>query len=289
VGTRRVTGICRLCEASRELRDSHIIPKFVTRHLKETSATGYLRGAEDPNIRQQDSKRIPLLCDACEQLFSAWEREFKNQVFDAVKSSDFSQIEYGPWMMRFVVSVSWRVLVAAQDRLCHEHPRFDGVVNRVSGTWRAFLLGRMSKPGDTQHHVFVLGTPSEMNGRFHPRLLHYLLRGVDATPACSQRQLWIYSKLLRVLLFSPLTPSRPAGWINTRIFAGAGRLTSPQTIRMRGFGDFLNDRVEECHIDSMSQSQLDKIRDAVMKNPEKALRSETFAVELLSQQLRGRG
>jgi hypothetical protein len=39
----------------------------------------------------------------------------------------------------------------------------------------------------------------------------------------------------------------------------------------------------------MSQSQLDKIRDAVMKNPEKALRSETFAVELLSQQLRGRG
>jgi len=284
-----VIGICRLCEATAELRDSHVIPKFVTRHLKETSATGYLRGAEDPNIRQQDSKKIPLLCDTCEQLFSAWEREFKNQVFDAVKSSDFGQIEYGPWMLRFVVSDSWRVLVAAQERLSDQHPRFDGVVNRVSETWRAFLLGRMSKPGDTQHHVFILGTPFEMNGSFPPRFLHYLLRSVDATPAFSQRQLWIYSKLLRVLLFSPLTPSRPAGWIHTRIFPGAGRLTSPQTIKMRGFGDFLTNRVEECNIDLMSQRQRDKIRDCVIKNPEKALQSETFVVELLNQRLRGRG
>lgn len=137
-----MTGICRLCQGTQELRDSHIIPKFVTRHLKETSATGYLRGAEDPDIRLQDSKKIPLLCDSCEQLFSGWEREFKNQIFDKVKDSDFSQLEYGPWMTKFVVSVSWRVLVSDQDGLCREHPQFEATVNRVSENMEGLSVGQ---------------------------------------------------------------------------------------------------------------------------------------------------
>lgn len=124
-----------------------------------------------------------------------------------------------------------------------------------------------------------------MNGDFHPKLLHYLLRGVDASPAFSERQLSVYSKLLRVLLFSPLIPSRPAGWINTRVYAGVGRLISPQTIRMRGFGDFLNYRVQECYAGSISERQREKIRDAVMKDPERALQSESFAVHQLSERL----
>lgn len=280
-------GVCRLCQANRELRESHVIPKFVTRYLKSTSATGYLRGAEDPNLRLQDSKKVKLLCDSCEQLLSGWEREFKNSIFDKIQSSDFGEIEYGPWMLKFVVSISWRVLVVEQTALTAEFPQFENKVNRILETWKAFLLGKISKPVDSQHHVFVLGTPSAMNGKFHPKMLHYLLRGADATSVVSSRHVSVYSKLLRVLIFSPLIPAKPGGWINTRVFAGAGRLVSPQTIRMVGFGEFLNSRVAEGFTKQMSEPQREKIRQTVMKDPRRALTSESFAVHRLSKRILG--
>ena len=58
------TTACRLCLRARPLRDSHIIPAFVYRWQKGTSATGYTRSLERPNVRVQDGPVVPLLCDA---------------------------------------------------------------------------------------------------------------------------------------------------------------------------------------------------------------------------------
>jgi hypothetical protein len=57
-----VQGTCRLCERDGELQESHIIPKFVFAHQKETSATGFLRCSEVINRRAQDGPKLPTPC-----------------------------------------------------------------------------------------------------------------------------------------------------------------------------------------------------------------------------------
>jgi hypothetical protein len=55
-----------------ELQESHILPSFVYRWMKETSATGYLRFGQQPNLRVQDGVKRHLLCANCEQRFNQW-------------------------------------------------------------------------------------------------------------------------------------------------------------------------------------------------------------------------
>ena len=67
---------CALCQDKSELELSHIIPKFVLRYLKETSA-GFLRSAENPNTVVQDGEKHYMLCGKCEDLFSKYERSLR--------------------------------------------------------------------------------------------------------------------------------------------------------------------------------------------------------------------
>ena len=52
---------CALCLKEKTLCDSHIIPSFVYKWLKDTSATGYLRNGNSPNLRQQDGLKIKII------------------------------------------------------------------------------------------------------------------------------------------------------------------------------------------------------------------------------------
>lgn len=67
------SGICRLCNKEGILINSHIIPKFIFKWHKKSSATGYLRTNLDPNKREQDGIKMRLLCNNCEALFNEWE------------------------------------------------------------------------------------------------------------------------------------------------------------------------------------------------------------------------
>jgi len=72
---------CRLCDVTNALQESHILPGFVYRWMKETSATGYLRFGQQPNLRVQDGLKLHLLCADCEQRLNEWETQFANQIF----------------------------------------------------------------------------------------------------------------------------------------------------------------------------------------------------------------
>ncbi len=52
-------GKCRLCGKNADLQESHIIPSFVYRWLKDSSGTGYLRFGPEPNKRVQDGYKNP--------------------------------------------------------------------------------------------------------------------------------------------------------------------------------------------------------------------------------------
>jgi hypothetical protein len=277
---------CALCLHDRELRQSHIIPAFAVRHLKETSATGYVRGAGTPNLRQQDLETVALLCAGCEQVFSSWEREFSQSAFPKVQSDNFREVQYDDWLLKFAVSLNWRVLVCDKEDLLQEYPQFARHVEKTLEQWRRFLLGSAKQPG-TEHHLFVFGVPTKVPDDAHKKLVHYMLRAIDASVMVSNKHIGVYAKLLRSFFYSPVVPVSASGWKNTRIHAGIGRLVSPQKIAMPGFGEFLNSRVAEAFSKPLSEVQLQKIAKAIINNPDRSLRSESYKAHKATRSLFG--
>ena len=83
---------CALCHNVKELKDSHIIPAFVYRWIKETSATGYLRFSENINRRYQDGRKIKLLCLDCEERFNKYETSFSNNIFYPYANKELNNV-----------------------------------------------------------------------------------------------------------------------------------------------------------------------------------------------------
>jgi len=278
-------GVCALCQRGADLRLSHIVPSFFGTYLKETSATGYLRGAIAPNLRRQDLLKRRLLCDCCEGRFGAWEKEYKEQAFDAVQDDNFNGLTYGSWLLPFLVSISWRVLVTEQKELLEAHPQFSRHIGVTLENWRRFLLEERKKP-QSEHHLFIFaGMPSAVPSGSHAGSLDYIYRAIDATTAVGKRSFFVYTKALRSLIISPVLPSFPSGLTNTRVHAGHGRLVSPQKIAMPGFGGFLNSRIEQIVDRQLSEKQKAKIEKTLLLNPDKALASESFKVHLARERL----
>ena len=70
------TACCKLCGENRQILESHIIPKFVFRWMKNTGGLPYIRFSGSIDKRSQDGPKIKLLCEACEMLLNQWETEF---------------------------------------------------------------------------------------------------------------------------------------------------------------------------------------------------------------------
>ncbi len=280
-------GICALCTRQSQLRYSHIVPSFFGAYLKQTSTTGYLRSGEAPNLRLQGLPKRKLLCDCCEGRFAVWEKDFKENLLPLVQSDGFKGLRYGPSLLPFLVSLSWRVLACQRELLDKTHPHVLEAVSRTLENWRLFLLGKRKQPG-SEHHMFVIaGIPVRMPASSHKKMLHYLLRGIDAGTAGDSRSLFVYTKPLRSLVFSPVIPASPKGWIGTRVRSGTGRLSARQRIEMAGFFDFLNSRVIEGHAKPLSDNQRRTISDAIIRQPERALMSESYKVHQASKGLIG--
>lgn len=278
---------CALCLQDKQLQTSHIIPAFAGRYLKETSATGYLRAGSDPNIRRQDVPKEPLLCKDCEQTFSTFEREFHRKAFPLVQRDDYRELEYDLWLLKFAVSINWRILTVDRVMLEADVPHFKHAIASALENWRLFLLGKRRQPGG-EHHLFVVaGVPASMSKNVHPRTLDYFLRSVDATALVTDKWIGVYGKIIRSIFYSPVVPPSAPGWKNTRIHAGPGRLISPQELSMPGLMEFLQARITQVHSQGVSERQRKKISEAMLKNPERTLTSESFKVHQATRRLLG--
>lgn len=276
---------CALCLAARPLQQSHVIPAFVIRHLKTTSATGYLRGPGSGH-RVQDIPTEPLLCADCEQRFSQWERAFSLEAFPEIQGEGFEFFEYDHWLLKLAVSLSWRVLVTDRIDLMEACPEWRARIDLTLENWRRFLLGLNKNPQGV-HHIFIVpGIPTEVPSEAHPKTLHYLMRAVDAAALGGTRNLAVYVKLLRSIFYAPMVPANPSGWHGTRIHAGPGRVISAnQRLSMRDFREFLQSRVELGFAGPPSPKSVEQIVKAITKNPKRALTSETHWVHIATKHL----
>lgn len=273
-------GECRLCGEIRELRNSHIIPRFVIRWMKKTGPTPFLRKAVDPDTRIQDHHE-KLLCEDCEQIFSDWEGEFAARVFYPHVRSQKDEFEYDEWMYKFVLSVSWRLMVselAVWDE--NEHFKNEVVKERLE-KWEEILLGKRSVSEDpSQHHIFfadeldlVSSDPEAPEG-----FELYIQRNLDGTGVYGKDHIHTYFKFPKILFFSTITPPDPGGFTGTRI-KEKGIIEQPQELGEL-WGSFLSGRVEKIAQASMSESEKEKVHDRILENPERFVESEFLEAQL---------
>lgn len=206
------TKACRLCGSVGPLRESHIVSKFVVRHLTATSKTAFLRTIERPNVRVQDAFKIPLLCEECEQRFSRWENSVAGSVFKPLRIDSNGPVAYGSDFSRFAVSVLWRVSVFRSDAFLNVSPEFKRHLEAAEQGWRNFLLGKTTTPGIGPCHTVLLGTklvfplPVETTIS-RDRFQRYLDQTIDINLVSDgRREAYAYAKLSRLLLFGFLEP-----------------------------------------------------------------------------------
>src|ERR1035437_3781819 len=160
-------GNCALCGTNGPLVQSHLIPAFVIRAFKANTLTGFLRDAENPNLRQQDGKKIPLLCTKCD-----------NERFGA-REGTFSQVVFAPWLNKllseftvreedlyFAASLTWRNL-AYNLSLTEKELRDDGhtdeditAMRDAESALRRYLVGDSAYPIKYQQHIVFSGLTS---------------------------------------------------------------------------------------------------------------------------------
>lgn len=270
---------CALCMKEKELMQSHIIPKFIGKWLKETSATGYLRQAVNPNKRQQDLGKIELLCHECEEKFSSYEKNFAENIFTPFQNGQ-KEFHYDEWLVKFIISINWRVAVTESGENRSNMPEhLLKELDIAIEAWRKFLNDECTNRGGYTHHMFFLDTIQSVSSGMEV-LDHtnwYLLRTVDGTTAYSSEVVFVYSKLPGVIIVSHIQPENMKGWSRTRV-SNKGNLKIPQAISVEGFGDFLNHRIRETNrlTSEMSELQRQKIGQNVKNDLEKLHNSKSF-------------
>lgn len=284
--------LCSLCRSNQAIDNSHIIPAFVGKWLKQSSATGHMRRAVEPNVREQDLPKLPLLCEECEKLFSGWETHFSKEMFFPYQDKEQRVFQYDKWLLLFTVSLSWRIGMADRASLKDFRPHLVSYLDTALESWRSFLLGESSQTQSYEHHLlfldFVISAQSnELPDGFH----WYILRSVDATFPTNNTELAVYTKLPGMIFFSSVHPKKLVGWENTKILDSGIIGTSRQGVTNPRFGAFLLHRA--CRViesfDKLSDRQDRKITESIKRNPARALASRSFQVRLMELLKREKG
>ncbi len=264
-------GTCRLCRYDRDLQESHRIPRFVFRWLKETSPTG-IRQSRHPNVRVQDGWKEHYLCRECEGRFSAWEAEFARHVFRPYHDRERdarAALRYGAWCLPFCVSVSWRILCFSMEtgNAPKMSPVQRAIVDDALETWRQYLLDLRADPGVFEQHIFPVDTVEAGPRKLmSPFLNRYLLRAVQEDVIADSESVLTFAKLGRILLFGLVEPPRRlVGW-KIRVRKG---YIAPKTMRMPyGIGVYIRDQADRCAASYASLS--DKQKTVAQSGAERA-------------------
>ncbi len=178
--------ICALCQADKRLATSHVIPSFVFKWLKETSATGFIRDVRHGNRRAQDGFKTPLLCHSCGGILSRIENSFKVGIFQEFteRHIDLSgriveggSLPYEEWLNQFIISVVWRSFKS------HFFRGYRGdipkeLLDKISALlekWRRYLLGESDKHGNVANYLLFMRNFYEGSGELPPETSPYIL------------------------------------------------------------------------------------------------------------------
>ena len=221
---------CALCGGFSELQVSHIIPGFVIRWFKDSSATGHIRFGEAPNVRTQDGPKARMLCQACEQLFSNWEKEFSEKCFAPISDGRAQDIQYTTWMLKVTTSISWRVLFAfdAINELSNFPREVRTKVRVTLDKWKRFLLNDQPYTNRFGQHMLLVDLIEDAGLADVPHNINrYITRTIDCDVAHNGESAFAYSKMGQFILFGFIDMDDVHLWEGTRLNAKNGLFGEP--------------------------------------------------------------
>lgn len=287
---------CALCLRPFEPKElSHIVPAFVYRWLKATSVTGFLRYGPSMNRRAQDGIKDYFLCEECEDRFSRYENIFAKELFYPFVEDSSVCVEYGEDILKFAVSVSWRVLAYGRrnDRMKHFRGRHEGAIATALDSWRGYLLGTVGDVGRNEIHLLPFSGVVEYSGTDVPSNFNrYLRRVVEVDTVVSDHEAVTYCKLGPMILVGLIEYPDPNHWENTKINRsgrfGPGTTSCPVQYKNYMFGKAA--RMQELQ-NVLSPRQREIIKQSYAKNPGKLENSETIRATIsdIELQLRKTG
>ena len=194
------TAVCALCEANAQLKQSHLIPHFVSRALK-----------------MPDSPPRALLCGECEDLFGGHESTFARVVFHPLLAKKSLVVKYEKWLLQFATSVCWRVL---QAHVADNPSAESAQLTAGRETWRQFLRGK--RPDIDAHPIHLL-----IDG------------GIEMEAAASGDGGFVCARLGPVTLLGLVTDPDRTQWQGTRIHV-AGKLKPRETVVPARYREYLS-------------------------------------------------
>ena len=272
------TESCALCGRNGDLKASHILPKFVGKWIKDTSATGFLASATD-GARVQDLPTFRLLCSDCEQRFSRLENPFADKIFYPLHNSGDSRLEYGSWLEPFAVSLGWRILKAGYEVVKSKHPALYSQMAQAEATWREFLLGDRQTMSPYENHLFFLDS-TKIAADAPEKFAWYSRRAAGWSVFAHNNRIFTYAKLPGMAFVTSIHPKVLKGWKGTCINQ-SGVIASSHTIDDGEFWRFLlNDAKKAVAPATRSSPEVQQkwLQKAFQKDPKKFLESDTIQI-----------
>lgn len=276
-------GRCALCENEASLKVSHVVPAFVFRWLRDSSSTGHIRAGDAPERRVQDGIKKRWLCGLCETRLGSLERRFANELFNPWSAGTVQRVDYDDWLIRFCVSVSWRVLRHGMDQqpMDHLNEVQQAAARGAEETWRRFLLGELPHPGRYEQHIIPWlgplkgGPQDDLPDNFN----RYLMRGTGIDVFVTGGGAAFTSvKMGRFSVFGTIIPARDK-WEGTKVGLSGRlpclRLVFPSFLRGYLKAQALKLRAADRAIPSHHRARIEK---ELLQDPSRFLASDQYAV-----------
>ena len=255
-----------------------MVPSFVGKWLKKTSATGFLSRSDDLSQRVQDLTKLPFLCENCEQIFSRLESHFAKTIWFPFQEKGIQLFKLDVRLELFGLSLGWRTLKQAHEPLEAGAPEYLRQVDKAEKDWRFRLLGGKVKIWPYETHLLLLDYV--MGGEELPdRAQWYTMRGVESALVTGSKRIFAYTKLPGMVIATGIDRARMYGWQGT-LLADKGTLSAPQVVDDPLFGGYLYQQAIESLKGTMPEWRKEAITKAILKNPNRLLNSKTLEVAI---------
>jgi hypothetical protein len=272
-------GICAFCGEVAILRESHVLPAFAYRWLRRRSGTGHIRQTDDPNRRVQDGLKLRWLCNACEGRFSRFETAFATGMFYPWHDGNHC-VAYDERLLKFCVSVSWRVLKFARGRnKGHSYtPEQEALLVRAEARWRAFLNGEVPHPGEFEQHLLIFDIVESTNIADLPHNFNRFMTGaITLDMVGSNRSLMTFAKMGEFMIFG-LIQKGSHKWEGTKVHVQHGELKPGKFTVPAGLLDLFKEKANRAAMamDGISHSQATKIDNHIVQHIDSFVASDQF-------------
>ncbi|MBZ0215544.1 MAG: hypothetical protein K8F25_03240, partial [Fimbriimonadaceae bacterium] len=241
---------------------------------------GHIRNTENPSRRVQDGLKFPWLCGDCEGHFNLYETAFATKVFHPWHSGNY-RIIYEDWLLKFCVSISWRVLKYARGhnkRVSYTDEQ-QRLMEHAEARWRAFLRGEAPHPAKFEQHILIFDIAESTDIPDLPTNFNRFMTGaVTFDIVGSERSLMTFAKLGGFMIFG-IIQKGPNRWDGTKVHVKHGLLKPDHFKVPAGLLDLFREKAQysATAMSNISPAQRMKIDKNILDNRDAFAESDQFA------------